>query len=202
MIMLGLFGALSTNNYRWGYFGVSCAFFFVVLWGLFFPAAKGVRARGGQVCANVHCTCMNLFPPSPLSLHTCEVSSCSQWCSNHLTQKRLESKTEPSLLFQSKDTPLKEETFSVKCRASVTRYALQALVAVAFIPFLDHSRLKANLLLLMLSRNCQRTAVMPQCLLSSRVKPCDILFLPALSGRFLLVSFALFSSSQSFIALL
>lgn len=49
MIMLGLFGALSTNNYRWGYYGVSCAFFFVVLWGLFFPGAKGARARGGQV---------------------------------------------------------------------------------------------------------------------------------------------------------
>lgn len=61
MIMLGLFGALSTNNYRWGYFGVSCAFFFVVLWGLFFPGAKGARARGGQVgsssirnCQSVH----------------------------------------------------------------------------------------------------------------------------------------------------
>ncbi len=49
MIMLGLFGALSTNSYRWGYYGVSCAFFFVVLWGLFFPGAKGARARGGQV---------------------------------------------------------------------------------------------------------------------------------------------------------
>ena len=49
MIMLGLFGALSTNEYRWGYYGVSCAFFFIVLWGLFFPCLKGVRARGGQV---------------------------------------------------------------------------------------------------------------------------------------------------------
>ncbi|CAL8467344.1 g6881 [Coccomyxa elongata] len=49
MIMLGLFGALSTNTYRWGYYGVSCGFFFIVLWGLLFPCMKGARARGGQV---------------------------------------------------------------------------------------------------------------------------------------------------------
>lgn len=56
MIMLGLFGALSVNNYRWGYYGVSCAFFLVVLWGLLFPAAKGARARGGRVRSSPSCT--------------------------------------------------------------------------------------------------------------------------------------------------
>lgn len=40
MICLGLFGALSINNYRWGYFAVSCCFFLIVLWGLFDPVAK------------------------------------------------------------------------------------------------------------------------------------------------------------------
>jgi bacteriorhodopsin len=40
MICLGLFGALSINNYRWGYFAVSCCFFLIVLWGLFDTVAK------------------------------------------------------------------------------------------------------------------------------------------------------------------
>jgi len=65
MIMLGLFGALSVNNYRWGYYAVSCAFFFVVLWGLLFPAAKGARARGGRVRAHPFCTMI----PKWLRLH-------------------------------------------------------------------------------------------------------------------------------------
>lgn len=45
MIVLGLFGALSINNYRWGYFAISCLFFLIVLWGLFSPVAK-VRLKG------------------------------------------------------------------------------------------------------------------------------------------------------------
>ena len=40
MIVLGLFGALSTNQYRWGYFAISCLFFLIVLWGLFSPVAR------------------------------------------------------------------------------------------------------------------------------------------------------------------
>ena len=43
MICLGLFGALSINNYRWGYFAVSCCFFLIVLWGLFDTVAKVSR---------------------------------------------------------------------------------------------------------------------------------------------------------------
>lgn len=40
MIVLGLFGALCINQYRWGYFAISCLFFVIVLWGLFSPVAK------------------------------------------------------------------------------------------------------------------------------------------------------------------
>ncbi|BDA40368.1 Opsin-1 [Coccomyxa sp. Obi] len=49
MIMLGLFGAVSNNQYRWGYYGISCGFFLIVLWGLIFPCMKGARARGAQI---------------------------------------------------------------------------------------------------------------------------------------------------------
>jgi len=48
MIVLGLFGALSTNQYRWGYFAISCLFFLIVLWGLFSPVARGARQVGGR----------------------------------------------------------------------------------------------------------------------------------------------------------
>ena len=40
MICTGLFGALSINNYRWGYYVISCLFFLIVLWGLVGPVAK------------------------------------------------------------------------------------------------------------------------------------------------------------------
>ena len=40
MIVTGLFGALSINQYRWGYYLISCLFFLVVLWGLFSPVAR------------------------------------------------------------------------------------------------------------------------------------------------------------------
>ena len=47
MIVLGLFGALSINNYRWGYFVGSCIFCLMVLWCLFSPVAK-VRSRAAM----------------------------------------------------------------------------------------------------------------------------------------------------------
>lgn len=46
MILLGLFGALSTRQERWGYYAISCAFFFIVLWGLAVPGMAGARRLG------------------------------------------------------------------------------------------------------------------------------------------------------------
>lgn len=43
-IVTGLFGALSINEYRWGYYVISCFFFLVVLAGLFGPGVQ-VRPR-------------------------------------------------------------------------------------------------------------------------------------------------------------
>jgi bacteriorhodopsin len=48
MICTGLFGALSINNYRWGYYTISCLFFLIVLWGLVSPVARGARQVGGR----------------------------------------------------------------------------------------------------------------------------------------------------------
>ncbi len=46
MIVLGLFGALSTRQERWGYYAISCGFFFIVLWGIFGPGMQGARRLG------------------------------------------------------------------------------------------------------------------------------------------------------------
>jgi bacteriorhodopsin len=34
MIVFGLFGAITDHYYRWGYYGIGCAWMFVVFWGL------------------------------------------------------------------------------------------------------------------------------------------------------------------------
>lgn len=49
MIMLGLFGALSTRVERWAFYAVSCCFFFIVLWGLLGPGMRGVRAQNAPL---------------------------------------------------------------------------------------------------------------------------------------------------------
>ena len=49
MIILGLFGALSTRVERWAYFAISCCFFFIVLWGLAGPGMRGVRAQNAPL---------------------------------------------------------------------------------------------------------------------------------------------------------
>ncbi len=49
MIILGLFGALSTRVERWAFFAVSCCFFFIVLWGLAGPGLRNVRAQNGAL---------------------------------------------------------------------------------------------------------------------------------------------------------
>ena len=72
MICTGLFGALSINNYRWGYYVISCLFFLIVLWGLVGPVAKvgcmlgNLPQRLGSCVASNCCPgCGSIFLPAP-----------------------------------------------------------------------------------------------------------------------------------------
>ncbi|KAK9865530.1 hypothetical protein WJX84_007493 [Apatococcus fuscideae] len=49
MIVLGLFGALSSHNARWGFFGVSCFFEVCIGYGLLVPGIKYAFLRGRSI---------------------------------------------------------------------------------------------------------------------------------------------------------
>ena len=61
MICTGLFGALSINNYRWGYYVISCLFFLIVLWGLVGPVAKVSRMFGNLLLRLWFMCCLRLL---------------------------------------------------------------------------------------------------------------------------------------------
>ena len=61
MICTGLFGALSINNYRWGYYVISCLFFLIVLWGLVGPVAKVGCILGNLPQCLWHMCCLRPF---------------------------------------------------------------------------------------------------------------------------------------------
>jgi bacteriorhodopsin len=46
MILFGLFGAITDHYYRWGYYGIGCAWMIVVFWGLLVTGPRYAFARG------------------------------------------------------------------------------------------------------------------------------------------------------------
>ena len=68
MICTGLFGALSINNYRWGYYTISCLFFLIVLWGPGRPSRQGgLRAWQPAPAPVVHVLPQTAVKPVALS---------------------------------------------------------------------------------------------------------------------------------------
>lgn len=83
MICTGLFGALSINNYRWGYFAISCLFFLVVLWGLFDTVAKvrrtALAAFNALLCLQSIELCLVLCLVAFMSGNTLLGSAAEKW---------------------------------------------------------------------------------------------------------------------------
>lgn len=49
MILLGLFGAISTHKYRWGWYAIGCFFEFVLTWGMLVTAPRYAFKRSRQI---------------------------------------------------------------------------------------------------------------------------------------------------------
>jgi bacteriorhodopsin len=49
MIVLGLFGAVTTTKFKWGWYGISCMFQLLITYGLLVPALKSATLRGPKL---------------------------------------------------------------------------------------------------------------------------------------------------------